>query len=186
MEDKVYKIVTTIGIELYCTWEAIWTWIPGRIGRLIRKFVIAPFLSYDIPKYRAIWKIEIPEYVHFWEPWKICCKGYVRFGKYSQINGAGRINIGSDVMMGPYTMITTVNHNFTDKNTIIRKMPSHLQEVNIGDDVWIGGHCSILSGAAVPNGCVLAAGAIYTANSKKSEYAVYAGIPAKQIKVRSM
>ncbi len=178
------KLINVICIELYCFWEALWSWIPGRIGRLIRKFTIAPFLSYDIPKYRAVWQVEIPEFVQLWKPWNITCQGYVRFGKYSQINGAGKILIGKDVMMGPYVMITTVNHNFSDKSKLIRKSKSQLKKIVIGNDVWIGGHCTILSGATVPNGSVLAAGAVYTLKSLNCEYAIYGGIPAKQIKMR--
>jgi len=36
------------------------------------------------------------------ESWDVTCKGYVRFGKYSQINSVGGIGIGR------YVMIATV------------------------------------------------------------------------------
>lgn len=56
-----------------------------------------------------------------------------------------RIHIGDYVMIGPNTLITTVNHPLTPKGR--RAHPGIGKPVTIGDDVWIGGnyHSSVWS-----------------------------------------
>ena len=52
------------------------------------------------------------------------------------------VNIGDYVMIGPNTLITTVNHPITPKGR--RKHIGIAKPVNIGNDVWIGGNVTIL------------------------------------------
>lgn len=59
------------------------------------------------------------------------------------------IHIGDYVMIGPNTLITTVNHPLTP-----RGRREHLgigKPVTIGNDVWIGGNCTILPGVTIGN-----------------------------------
>ena len=177
-----YKIILLT--ELYCLWEGIWSWIPGRTGRLIRKLTIAPFITYKKPTLLAIWQVEIPEYVHLWKPWNIECNGYLRFGRYSQINAETNIYFGQDVMIGPFVMFSTVNHSFIGKDPI-RSKCSNSESIRVGSDVWIGGHVCILSGSVIPMGSVIAAGSVYTKSSSANEdYSIYAGTPSKPFKSR--
>ena len=52
----------------------------------------------------------------------------------------------------------------------------------IGDDVWLGARCTIMSGVCIGNGAIVAAGAIVTKDVPP--YAIVAGIPARVIKWR--
>lgn len=52
--------------------------------------------------------------------------------------------------------------------------------VTIGDDVWIGGNCTILPGFTIGNNVVIAAGAVVTKDV--SDNVVVGGVPAKVIK----
>jgi len=52
----------------------------------------------------------------------------------------------------------------------------------IGNDVWIGCGCIIMSGVTVGNGCIIAAGSIVTKDLEP--YWIYGGSPAKKIKKR--
>jgi hypothetical protein len=54
--------------------------------------------------------------------------------------------------------------------------------VIIGNDVWLGRDCKIMSGVTIGTGAVIATGAIVTQNVPP--YAIFAGIPAKCIKFR--
>lgn len=54
--------------------------------------------------------------------------------------------------------------------------------VTIGNDVWIGAHCTILAGTTIGNGAVVAGGANVV--SDIPPYAVYGGNPARLIKYR--
>lgn len=54
--------------------------------------------------------------------------------------------------------------------------------IEIGNDVWIGFNCTILSGSKVGNGVVIAAHSLVKGNLEP--YGIYAGTPAKLIKKR--
>ena len=54
--------------------------------------------------------------------------------------------------------------------------------INIADDVWIGANCTLLDGANIGKGAIVAAGSVVTGTL--AAYGVYAGIPAKKIKER--
>lgn len=52
----------------------------------------------------------------------------------------------------------------------------------IGNDVWLGYGCKILSGVTIGDGAVVAAGALVTRDVEP--YSIVAGIPAKEIRKR--
>ena len=54
------------------------------------------------------------------------------------------------------------------------------KEVRIGDDVWIGGNCTILPGVTIGNRVVVAAGAVVTKDIPDDS--LVAGVPAKVIR----
>jgi len=54
--------------------------------------------------------------------------------------------------------------------------------VIIGNDVWVGGRTTILSGVTIGDGVIIAAGAVVTRNVPP--YAIVAGVPARVIRYR--
>lgn len=86
--------------------------------------------------------------------------------------------IGDYVMIGPKTLITTVNHPLSPKGR--RKHIGIAKPVKIGNDVWIGGNVTILPGVTIGNNVVVAAGAIVTKDVPDN--CVVGGVPAKLIK----
>ena len=52
-------------------------------------------------------------------------------------------------MIGPNTLITTVNHPLSPKGR--RARLSQVKPVTIGNDVWIGGNCTLLPGVTIGN-----------------------------------
>lgn len=88
------------------------------------------------------------------------------------------VTIGDYVMIGPNTLITTVNHPLSP-----RKRRGHIGQakpVSIGRDVWIGGNCTILPGVTIGNNVVIAAGAVVTKDVPDN--CVVGGVPAKVIR----
>ena len=86
--------------------------------------------------------------------------------------------IGDHCMIGPNTLITTVNHPLSPM-----KRRHHIgiaKPVIIGDDVWIGGNCTILPGVTIGHNVVVAAGAVVTKDVPDN--CVVAGCPARVIK----
>lgn len=88
------------------------------------------------------------------------------------------VYIGDHVMIGPNTLITTVNHPLSPKGR--REHLGIAKPVRIGNDVWIGGNVTILPGVTIGNNVVIAAGAVVTKDV--SDNCVVGGVPAKFIK----
>ncbi|WNS82273.1 sugar O-acetyltransferase [Domibacillus sp. DTU_2020_1001157_1_SI_ALB_TIR_016] len=88
------------------------------------------------------------------------------------------VHIGDYCMIGPNTLITTVGHPLSPKGRREKKAIS--KPVTIGDDVWIGGNCTILPGVTIGNNVIVAAGAVITKDVLDN--CVVAGVPAKKIK----
>lgn len=88
------------------------------------------------------------------------------------------VYIGDYCMIGPNTLITTVGHPLSPKGR--REKKAYGKAVVIGDDVWIGGNCTILPGVTIGNNVVVAAGAVVT--DDVPDNCVVGGIPAKVLK----
>lgn len=89
------------------------------------------------------------------------------------------VTIGDYVMIGPNTLITTVNHPITPKGR--REHLGIGKPVAIGNDVWIGGNCTILPGVTIGNNVVVAAGAVVTKDVPDN--CVVGGVPAKILRM---
>ncbi len=88
------------------------------------------------------------------------------------------VNIGDNVMIGPNTLISTVNHPLTPMGR--RKHLGIAKPVTIGNDVWIGGNAVILPGVTIGDNCVIAAGAVVTKDVPSGT--LVGGVPARFIK----
>ena len=88
------------------------------------------------------------------------------------------VTIGDYVMIGPNTLITTVNHPLSPAGR--RRHLGQARPVAIGRDVWIGGNCTILPGVTIGNNAVIAAGAVVTKDVPDN--CVVAGVPARKIR----
>ncbi|MBC1558426.1 acyltransferase [Listeria booriae] len=110
----------------------------------------------------------------------------IHVGKRSSIGDNARIiatapvHIGDDVLMAPDVVILTDTHCINGREKILDSGTTQ-KPVFIGNDVWIGTRVTILAGAEIPDGCVVAAGAIVPAK-KYPPYSVIGGVPAKVIK----
>ena len=88
------------------------------------------------------------------------------------------VRIGDFVMIGPNTLISTVNHPLTPLGR--RQRHSLIKPVRIGNDVWIGGNVTILPGVTIGNNVVIAAGAVVTKDVPDNT--LVGGVPAKVIR----
>ncbi len=90
----------------------------------------------------------------------------------------GPVHIGDYVMIGPNTMISTVNHPLTPMGR--RQHLAIAKPVTIGNDVWIGGNVTILPGVTIGNNVVIAAGAVVAKDVPDNT--LVGGVPAKPIR----
>lgn len=104
----------------------------------------------------------------------------VKVGKNVFINhnctmmSAGGIEIGDDVQIGPQVTITTTNHDFADRYTLICK------PVRIQNNVWIGAGALILPGVTIGENAVIAGGSVVTKDVEPN--VVVGGNPARVLK----
>jgi maltose O-acetyltransferase len=91
--------------------------------------------------------------------------------------GAGRIDIGRDVFLGPQVMIITSVHEVNAARQVTR-MPVPSQ-VRIGDRCWIGARAVIMPGVTIGEGTTVGAGAVVTRDCEPG--GSYAGVPARRL-----
>ena len=84
------------------------------------------------------------------------------------------IRIGNNCLIGPDVGIYTAGHRLEPEG---RTLDGYGMPITIGDNVWIGGHSTILPGVNIGDGTVIAAGSVVTKDVEPRT--VVAGNPAK-------
>jgi len=98
------------------------------------------------------------------------------------IHVRGKVEVGSNVIIGPNVNIISENHNFSERNKYINEQGVTRIGVKIEDGVWIGTRSVILDGVTVGENSIIAAGSVVNKNVPKNS--IYGGIPAKFLKSR--
>lgn len=88
------------------------------------------------------------------------------------------VYIGNHVLIGPNTLISTVNHPMTPAGR--RKHLGIAKPVRLGDDVWIGGNVTIVPGVTIGRNVIVAAGAVVTKDVPDN--VLVGGVPARILK----
>lgn len=91
---------------------------------------------------------------------------------------AAPITIGDNCLMGPQTCLYTVNHPMDAETRNADYV--YGEPITIGDNVWFGGNCVVLSGITIGDNAVIGAGSVVTKDVPA--FAVVAGNPAKVIR----
>ena len=125
---------------------------------------------------------EIDESFAMFPPFHTDCGKNTMIGRRVFINAGcqfqdqGGITIGDDVLIGPQTIIATLNHD-PDPGKRAGMIP---KPVKIGDKVWLGARVTICPGVTVGEGAIVGAGAVVTKDVPPRT--VVAGVPARTIK----
>ena len=107
-------------------------------------------------------------------------QGRVTIGNRAALNsfcrlfGHGTIEIGDDAQIGPGTLITTTEHDYTER------LQSSFKKVVIGKGVWIGANTTILPGVEIGDFVVIGAGAVVNKSIPAQSLAV--GVPARVLR----
>ncbi|MEZ2218238.1 CatB-related O-acetyltransferase [Rhizobium sp. RCC_161_2] len=110
--------------------------------------------------------------------------------------GYANLTIGKFTSIGPDVLIVLANHAYQSATTYPfaalssfwpsapRDHRDHISkgDIVIGNDVWIGGRATILSGVSIGDGAIIAAGAVVTRDVLP--YEIHGGNPARFIKRR--
>lgn len=118
-------------------------------------------------------------------------------GANTWINGAARCKGGGSITIGPHCaigeglLVTTTNHDTHYANMMLHMHWQHgfvdlhdAQDVSIGAACWIGDRVTVLAGARVGVGSVIAAGSVVP-RGEYPDYAILAGVPARVLRVRA-
>lgn len=116
--------------------------------------------------------------------------GSIELGEYVYVNSGtviysgNGVKIGNNVLIGPNCSLVPVNHKFIDRKLLIRLQGFQESKggIIIEDDVWLGANVTILDGAIIKKGCVIAANSLVAGVTEA--FGVYAGTPATLIKSR--
>jgi len=107
-----------------------------------------------------------------------------KIGKFCSIGPDCKIGLGKHpsskfVSTHPvfFSMLKQAQVSFSNKNRF-----EEFEEINIGNDVWVGANAIILDGVTVSDGVIIGAGSVVTKDIPP--YAIVGGIPAKIIKYR--
>ncbi len=101
---------------------------------------------------------------------------YVNAGCWFE--GAGRIEIGRDCLLGPEVLVLTSTHPVGAGGEVGREREQ--RGVCIGDGCWIGARATILPGVSIGAGAVVAAGAVVTRDCEPG--VLFGGVPARRLR----
>jgi acetyltransferase-like isoleucine patch superfamily enzyme len=107
----------------------------------------------------------------------------VGLGTHGFFGCAGGVVIGNDTIFGNFVSIHSENHVTNDLEIPIRLQGVTRQGITIGNNCWIGAKVTILDGANIGDGCIIAAGAVVTKGHYEKN-SVIGGVPAKILKKR--
>lgn len=89
----------------------------------------------------------------------------------------GNIRIGDDVLIGPNVQILTVNHPKLAAHRL--QKTALVEDVVIGNNVWIGAGVIIVPGVTIADEVIVAAGSVVTKNLESN--CLFAGNPAIKV-----
>ncbi len=101
-------------------------------------------------------------------------------GRGSYLVAHRSVEVGDDVVTGPYCYVTDQNHVYADPDTPIGEQWPAVAPVSIGAGSWLGAGSVVLPGTTLGRNTVVAAGAVV--RGEFPDHAVLAGVPAKVVR----
>lgn len=134
-------------------------------------------------------RLTIGKWVHIGDENRLRChEGSLRIGDKCVFGRDNTVNTYLDIEFGPATIVSDwvyvcdFDHITTELDLPIKDQGIVKSPVRIGADCWIGTKVTVLRGAEVGRGSVLAAHAVVRGQSP--DYSVVAGIPGRVVKSR--
>jgi len=103
-------------------------------------------------------------------------------GADCQFNSSTQIILGNDCLIASNTTFVDTGHE-NALGTLIREQPCTFEKIVLGNDVWVGTHCSILKGVTIGDGSIIGAGSVVNKSIPANQ--IWAGVPAKYIRDRN-
>jgi acetyltransferase-like isoleucine patch superfamily enzyme len=89
----------------------------------------------------------------------------------------GNVTVGDDVAIGPGSCIFAYSNHYEKGKKVSEVRLT--RDVKIGNNVFIGGNCTVLPGAVIHDNVVVAAGTVV--RGELDSNAIYGGVPCRRI-----
>ena len=100
------------------------------------------------------------------------------FNHHLSVEDGGKVKIGNNVIVGPYVGIYTAQHPLDSEKR--KEGWQMVQDITIGNNIWIGANVTILSGVTIGDNTVIGAGSVVTKDIPANTLAY--GVPCKVIR----
>ena len=174
------RFLRRLKYEIYELLETLFSIVPGTMGKYLRQMFYNGFFK-KCGKNLNVGlrvKIQVPGNIYIGE------NVGLNYGVWMAANyhEEGKIIIGNNVLIGPYTIMHSGNHNYKNTALPINKQGFNFSIITIEEDVWIAARCTILSGVTIGKSSIIAAGSVITKDVPP--FSVVAGVPGKIISTR--
>lgn len=115
---------------------------------------------------------------------KLTLGEYIHIGNECILNCYGGLDIGNNVVIGPYVTIWTVDHNYNDTTMLPFDNIQLCKKVTIENNVWIGAKSILVPGITIGEGAIIAMGSVVTKDVEA--FSVVGGNPARKLKERDI
>lgn len=126
--------------------------------------------------------VQISRGFKFSNPENITIGSNVHIGVQATIYALGGLIIGDGTIIGPRLTVYSANHRFRDARAIPYDDVVLPEQVEIGENTWIGGNVILVPGVTIGEGCIVAAGSVVTKDFPPCN--VIGGNPARVIDTR--
>ncbi len=103
-------------------------------------------------------------------------------GAFSFLHGAGGLDVGRAVGIGPRVTVLTSEHDLAKREIPVLHAAVLFKPVSIGDGADLGAGCVIVPGVSIGEGAVVGGGAVVTRDVPS--YTIVAGNPARILRPR--
>jgi putative colanic acid biosynthesis acetyltransferase WcaF len=114
-----------------------------------------------------------------WAPWNLHCEDNVAIGEDAIIYNPATLTIRSHAIVSQYAYLCGATHDFEDPMFPLISFPTTL-----GPYSWVCARATVMPNVNLGEGAILALGSVATKDL--SPWTVYAGVPAKPVKTRTM
>jgi putative colanic acid biosynthesis acetyltransferase WcaF len=112
-----------------------------------------------------------------WAPWNLVCEDTVAIADDAEIYNAALVTLKSHSIISQQAYLCGATHDYEDP-----AFPMTWAPITIGRYAWIAARAVVQMGVTVGDGAILGLGSIATRDLES--WTIYAGIPARRIKMR--
>lgn len=169
MRELIYQLRWAIPIwlmGLLTNW-----WPDNRLTLRVRGALARPFIG------RCGYGLQLGRNVTLLNSHRLVIGDHVYVAQGCWLNGLGGMTLEDEVILGPYVVISTLQHVF--KNGSARFGGSISGSVKIGRGSWLAAHVAVKCGVTIGKGSLVAANAAVTGDIPDG--VIVGGVPAKVI-----